>query len=152
YRVATLDEHGGRGQDSLSVGPGPPRSHVVVNEVMANPAGPEPAEEWVELYNDGGDTENLAGYTLDDGTAATSLPEAELAPGAFALVVAQAYVADDGVDPAPSPSARIVRVRMLGQNGLSNDGERLVLRDASGAPLSVFPRVKTKNGVSVARV
>ena len=27
--------------------------HVVINEVLANPVGGEPAQEWVELYNDG---------------------------------------------------------------------------------------------------
>ena len=26
-----------------------PMAHVVVNEVLANPNGPEPAQEWVEL-------------------------------------------------------------------------------------------------------
>jgi hypothetical protein len=80
------------------------------------------------------------------------LPEAFLPPGAYALIVSQAYIAGDGVDPSPGAETLLVRVASLGQGGLSNEGERLVLRDAAGRILSVFPALKTKNGVSIARV
>jgi hypothetical protein len=152
YRVATLDAAGHTEEAEVLVVPAVPRSHAIINEVMANPAGAEPAQEWVELYNDGSETLSFAGYTLDDGAAPTALPDGDLGPGAFALVVSQAFLADDGVDPAPAPSAALLRVRSLGQSGLSNEGERLTLRDASGAAISVFPALKTKNGVSAARV
>jgi hypothetical protein len=152
YRVATLDAAGNVDEADISVVPAAPRSHVVLNEVLANPAGAEPAQEWIELYNDGTEAQSLAGYTVDDGATRTALPEAELGAGAFALVVADAYVADDGVDPAAAPATLLLHVRSLGQGGLSNEGERLTLRDAAGAAISSFPPLKTKNGVSIARL
>jgi hypothetical protein len=152
YRLATLDLAGGVEEAEVSVAPGTPRSHLVLNEVMANPAGAEPAQEWIELYNDGTRAEALAGYTLDDGAVRIPLPDAELGPGAFALVVTESYLADDGVDPVPAADAQLLRVRALGQGGLSNDGERLTLRDGSGAAISVFPAMKAKNGQSAARL
>jgi hypothetical protein len=123
-----------------------------LNEVMANPAGPEPAQEWVELYNDGDAVVALDGFALEDSAGRTVLPGSAIDPGAFALVVTDAFTADDGVDAPPAPGVSIVRVPALGRGGLSNDGERLILRDAAGAVVSTFPAVKTKNGVSIARV
>jgi hypothetical protein len=152
YRVATLDRAAEVEEEDVPVAPGARRSHVVLNEVMANPAGSEPAQEWVELYNDGAEPQSLAGFTLDDSGGRTALPDAQLLPGAFALIVPDAFIADDGVDPPPAPPAQLLRVRSLGQGGLSNEGERLTLRDSAGDVVSLFPAMKTKNGVSIARV
>jgi hypothetical protein len=152
FRVAVLDRTGRTVVDGAEVTPGPVRPHVVINEVMANPAGAEPAQEWVELYNDGPSATPLEGFSLDDAGGHAALPEATLESGAFALVVSEAYVDDDGVDPVAAPGTLLLRVPALGKAGLSNDGERLVLRDAAGNVISAFPAVKTKNGVSVARV
>jgi hypothetical protein len=80
------------------------------------------------------------------------LPSAVLPPAAFALVVTDAYVDDDGVGPVAAPGTLLLRVPALGQGGLSNDGERLLLRDGAGAVLSTFPAMKAKSGVSNARV
>ena len=94
----------------------------------------------------------LAGFALEDAGGRAVLPEGDLAPRAFALVVSEAYVADDGVDPPPAPGTLMLRVPSLGRSGLSNEGEKLTLRDAAGTALSAFPAVKTKNGVSIARI
>jgi len=70
----------------ITLAPAPPRAHLVLNEVMANPGWPEPAQEWVELYNDGaGDVvaRGLRARKMLGGRVA--LPDAMLAPGAFAL-------------------------------------------------------------------
>ncbi|MFT3767234.1 MAG: lamin tail domain-containing protein [Minicystis sp.] len=129
-----------------------PMPHVVLNEVLANPLGPEPSAEWVEIVNDGQAPVDLGGYTLVDGGGETVLPPATLAPGAFALVVNEAYVEEDGVDPAPAPGTVIVRVAHLGKNGLSNSGEPLVIHDPNGMLVSAFPAApKPKAGKSVAR-
>jgi hypothetical protein len=61
-------------------------------------------------------------------------------------------VDDDGVDPAPAPGTLVLRVAALGGDGLSNDGERLTLHDATNAVISTFPALKAKNGVSNARI
>jgi hypothetical protein len=152
YRVATLAESGHRFEHAISVTPAPPRAHVVINEVFANPAGVERDQEWVELFNDGLLAIDLAGYGLDVGGRSTPLPSAVLAPGAFALVVPGNYVEDDGIGPVAAPGTILVRVPLLGGDGLSNDGERLVLRDGAGTVLSTFPPMKAKSGVSNERV
>ncbi len=54
-------------------------ANIEINEVMANPKGgsgagfPEDRNEFVELYNTGTDTVNLAGYFISDGDAKDSL-------------------------------------------------------------------------------
>jgi len=151
-RVAALDSSGRIVEANVRVLPGPPRAHVVLNEVMANPAGAEPAQEWVELYNDGSDAVPLAGFALEDAGGRSVLPDVELAPASFALVVSNAFVVDDGVDPPPAAATLLVRVPALGRAGLSNEGEMLTLRDPSGTSVSTFPAIKTKNGVSVVRI
>jgi hypothetical protein len=153
FRLATLDRSGRVATTEVTITPAEPRPHVVLNEVLANPAGAEPAQEWVELYNDGSGPVALGGFALEDaGGGRSVLADAVLDPGAFALVVSDAYAGDDGVDPPPAPGTLLVRVAALGRAGLSNEGEKLTLRDASGAVVSTFPAVKTKNGVSIARI
>jgi hypothetical protein len=151
FGVATLDPSGRVATSEVMIVPAAPRAHVVLNEVLANPAGAEPAQEWVELYNDGSGTVSLGGFALEDAGGRSVLPDAVLAPSEFALIVPDAYVSDDGADPPPAPGTLLIRVSMLGRSGLSNEGEKLTLRDAGSAVVSTFPAVKTKNGVSIAR-
>jgi len=49
---------------------------VVVNEVLANPSGAEPTNEFIELYNDGltGDV-NLSGYRLNNSVSSYVIPD-----------------------------------------------------------------------------
>jgi hypothetical protein len=152
FHVATLDETGLRAEHDFTFEPAPARSHVVINEIMANPAGNERTQEWIELYNDGLLTTSLTGYALEAGAARVALPAGSLAPGAFALVVPSGFVADDGVDPVPAAGTLVIAVAALGTGGLANDGERIALRDATGNVISTFPAMKTKNGVSSARL
>ena len=49
FKVATLDRSGSASYCEVTVTPGAPRAHLVINEVMANPAGDEPSEEWIEI-------------------------------------------------------------------------------------------------------
>jgi hypothetical protein len=97
---------------------------VVITEVLANAAGPEPAQELVELRNLGDAEVSLDGLSLADGKGADALPPATLAPGAYALVVTSSYQADDGTDAPPRAGTQLVRVdSRLGGDGLSNGGE-----------------------------
>lgn len=138
-----------RGQALLATGPALPR--VVLSEVLANPLGPEPAQEWVELYNDGAVPVDLSTLSLEDGGGKVELPAFVLTPGSFALVVREDYDAASGSDPLPAPGTKLLRVPALGKNGLSNSGEALALR-AGGQLISKFPALpKPKAGVSVAR-
>ena len=152
FRLAALDEGGRQVEEEVAVAPGPSRSHVIINEVMANPAGVERAQEWVELFNDGPLPASVQGYALETGGGVAILPAGVLASRAYALVVTAAYEIDDGVDPLAAPGTLLFRVPALGRDGLSNEGERLVLRDAAGGDLSAFPAMKAKSGVSNVRL
>lgn len=127
--------------------------HVVINEVMADPVGNEPDQEWVELYNDGRATVNLEGWRLADGGGEMSLPAVSIAPLGYLLLVNDTYVPSLPGEPVPEPNASIVRVPVLAKSGLSNAGEALRLLDESDKVVSSFPgTLKPAPGVSVARV
>jgi hypothetical protein len=89
---------------------------------------------------------------LEDAGGRSSFPDIALAPASFALVVTDAFIADDGVHPPPAAATLLVRVPALGRAGLSNEGEKLTLRDPLGNAVSTFPAIKTKNGVSIVRI
>ncbi len=130
----------------------PPHAHVVINEVLANPAGLERTSEWLELVNDGDTAVDLGGFTLSDAGGSSVLPPLILEPGAFALVVGSEFDPDPALDVLPAASTRVVRLPELGDGGLSNSGEPLRLRDGGGRLLSSFPGVAAKHaGVSIAR-
>lgn len=152
-KLLAMDVSGAAAPYSLEVLTAPPMPHVVLSEVLANPLGPEPDQEWVELYNDGLAAADLTGYVLADIGGKTALPAALLEPGAFALVVNESFVLDDEIDPAPVKGTTLLRVPELGNDGLKNDGEPLKLLAADGTVLSRFPIApKPKAGQSVARV
>jgi hypothetical protein len=149
----TLDVIGGTGDRQIIVVEGktlPPRPHVIVNEVLADPDGPEPASEWVELVNDSAQQQRLEGWTLEDGGGMTPLPDVTLEASQVAVIV--------GAD-APSallvsiaPTAKVIVVPRVGKSGLSNSGEALALHDATGWVSSRFPASPhPKNGRSVQR-
>ncbi len=130
-----------------------PMPHVIVNEVLANPVGEEPEQEWVELYNDGLATAELGGYLLTDIGGEVVLPEANLPPGAFALIVNEGFDETSDYDPPPASGTMLIRVAKLGKGGLNNQGEPLKLHDQEGNLLSRFPaEPKPKSGLSVMRV
>jgi hypothetical protein len=138
--LTTVDLSGAEQRTALDVYTSSPRPHVVINELLANPVGPEPAEEWVELLNTGTIDVDLGGYALRDSTGATALPAETLPKGAFALVVREDYVSDSLGDPSPAQGTLLLRVPGLG-NGLSNSGEVLRLEDGAGSVLSSFPAI-----------
>jgi len=150
--VAALDTAGAVRRTLFTATTLPPKPHVVLNEVLAHPLGPKPAQEWVEIVNDGSATAVLDGYVLTVATGVTPLPPATLAPGAFALVVTSGYMAEGGPDVAPPPGTPLLTVPRFGKEGLSNEGDALALIDADGNTVSTFPaEPKPKQGFSVAR-
>lgn len=97
---------------------------LAITEVLANPAGPEPAQELVELRNLGTEPVSLTGLSLADARGADALPDVAIAPGAYALVVPSGYDPSNGADPAPRAGTQLLRVdARLGSDGLSNGGE-----------------------------
>ncbi len=150
--VATVDTMGRTQRVTFQALTKSSSAHIVLNEVLANPLGPEPHQEWVELYNDGLVETSLLGYRILDIGGDTVLPDVILQPGQFALVVNETFVEDDEVDVCPAKETLVVRVPMLGKTGLSNSGELLRLADPDGHFISRFPALpKPKAGLSVSR-
>jgi hypothetical protein len=116
---------GSRYQGRVALTTASARPHVIINEVLANPLGAEPEQEWVELYNEGSSASDLDGWVLSDG--AGDVPIAE--------------------------GVAVVRVPSLGSHGLGNSGEVVQLISESGQLQSRFAaRGASTGGVSIARV
>jgi len=150
--VTTLDALGGVVSSSHWVRTKPPMPHMVIDEVLANPVGAEPRQEWVELVNDGLVAASLGGMSIVAVDGGTPLPDVLVPPGARVLVVNEGYDATGKWDPAPATDTLVVRVPKLGKDGLSNEGEPLELVLASGEVSSRFPAIKAKAGRSVYRL
>ncbi|MCA9688298.1 MAG: hypothetical protein KC636_01725 [Myxococcales bacterium] len=125
---------------TTDVGVAPELPSLAIAEVLANPRGPEPAQEFVELVDlrDDGDPQTITGLAIVDldGAAARQggadvgdrLPDFVIAPGQRAVVVGSGYVAEEPNDPAPADGAVIVRLASaIGSGGLKNGGEPLTL-------------------------
>jgi hypothetical protein len=150
-RGAVIASDGVEAEFALEVTTEALRPRIVLSEVLANPVGPEPASEWVELYNAGPEPVELGGMRLQDSAGSVELPEADLPPGAYALLVREDFAAG-APDLAPSTGVRLLRVPELAKNGLSNSGEPLALLDRDERVLSRFPAVSaSRAGVSIAR-
>jgi hypothetical protein len=112
---------------------------VVITEILANPAGSETTQEFVELFNTGEVAVELGGWTIEDKTGKDVLPEGILMPGAFAVVVAESYDPADGKDPAPAQGTLLVRVSgRIGSDGMSNSGEPVHLVSPAGQIVSQY--------------
>lgn len=129
----------------------PARVRWVLNEVLANPLGAEPAQEWVELVNTSAAAASLAGTTLADAGGQVPLPDFVVEPGEYVVLVSDAF-GESAQDVPLDPAVRQIRLPQLGKSGLSNSGEPLELRAADGSVLSRFPALPGKRaGVSLAR-
>jgi len=117
----------------------PPLPLLAMTEVLANPAGSENTQEFVEIYNAGSEAVALGGLVLADKAGSDTLPDGSLPAGAFALVVAESYEANDGKDPQPRAGTLVVRVpgRLAG-DGLANTGELVRLLTADGFVISQY--------------
>lgn len=114
---------------------------VVINEVLYDPLGAEPTQEFVELFNAGRADLDLTGWTLaDEGGADALAPPGPLRAGGYALVVADGYVPGAGGDPPPAAGTlMIVLGGSIGAQGLRNAGEALTLADLTGQVVAAAP-------------
>lgn len=117
---------------------------LALAEVLANPRGREPAQEFVELADlrAAGDPLLVGGLRLVDGPAGAldldggdPLPPFTSAPGQRHVVVPAAYDPAQGDDPGPPPGTSLIRVdASLAAGGLKNSpGEALLLVFEAGA-------------------
>lgn len=145
-------QRGGRARIEFELASAPPQPHIVLNEVLANPNGAEPDQEWIELFNDGTRPANLDGWKLLDAGGETRLPAVNLLPDQYVLIVNETFDRSSTVDVVPEANALVVEVAKLGKSGLSNAGEALRLVDKDGMVRSSFPSTpKPLAGVSIAR-
>lgn len=103
---------------------------VKVNEVMYDPSQPgeEAPFEWLELYNAGTAPVDLAGWTLADNSASDKLPPFVLPAHGYAVIAASERFRDAY---SGFGGALLTLDGHIG-NGLANDGDRVLLYDASG--------------------
>lgn len=113
---------------------------VQITEILANPSGPEPHAEFIELRA-GPDGAALDGVYLADASLAEireawsagkalgdPLPSIELKPNEIVIVVGSGYGVEPGQDPLPPSFTRwLVVDASLGQGGLKNAGERVTV-------------------------
>jgi hypothetical protein len=143
---------GSRYQGRVALTTASARPHVIINEVLANPLGAEPEQEWVELYNEGSSASDLDGWVLSDGAGESVLPSVVLLPGEYLVITSEQY-APEGEDVPIAEGVAVVRVPSLGSHGLGNSGEVVQLISESGQLQSRFAaRGASTGGVSIARV
>jgi hypothetical protein len=113
---------------------------VAISEFLNDPDGNDQGREWLELFNYGGETVDLDGWSLgDEGSDLIVLPPAEVPPGGYLILVsggiggldaatAKAVFETEWLGGAPDP-------RVVGVTGvaLANGADELVLHDPGGS-------------------
>ncbi|MFG2639882.1 lamin tail domain-containing protein [Streptomyces sp. NPDC048370] len=130
---------------TVTSGGGP--ANVFINEVLANEPGSSTAGEAVEIVNTGGTAISLAGWTLRDGTAVrhTFAAGTTLQPGKAITVFGAASAIPSGV---------VAVAAGTGGLNLSNGGDQVILRDATGATVQSLTYTSSQadsDGVSLNR-
>lgn len=112
---------------------------IAITEIHANPAGPEPAQEFVEVRNLGADAVNMGGLAIADAKGMDTLPDAIIGGGGYALIVPSGFDPASPKDTPPLAGTPLLRVdSRIGSDGLSNGGEALRLLSAAGAVISSY--------------
>ena len=116
--------------------------YVVINEVYydvghrkfcAVDEEKEPRNEWVELYNPTDEPIDVSGWTIEDNDSFDVIP---ISP----LISAHSFAVISKNDSTwlfwsiPPEAVKITLGSVIG-NGLSNDGDRVILKDASGVEI-----------------
>lgn len=108
---------------ALAWGQGTPAPQIVINEILYDPQDPTSRLEFIELFNAGVDAADLGGWYFSNGVTYTFPQGTSLSAGGY-LVVAE--------DPAALRQTFGVACHGPFTGRLSNEGESLTLRDASG--------------------
>jgi hypothetical protein len=139
----------------LAIATKPPLATVSIAEVRSDPRGPEPAQEYVELFNYGPSAIDLGGFAISDRADREGDVIAEgvvLSAGGRVLVVPSGFEPESEADPPVPPGALLARVDgSIGSAGLSNAGEPLYLRDPDGRRVSAAPPFASEPGACLVR-
>jgi hypothetical protein len=93
---------------------------VVVSEVAWMGSADSPNDEWLELYNAGGEDVDLAGWTLSDGASVSITLSGTLGSNRYAVL--------ERTDDGSAPGAAF----LIYTGALPNTGATLTLRNAAG--------------------
>lgn len=122
---------------AISVGTTANASDILINEVQYDPlqSGTDAAWEWIELYNPTDAPVDLSGWTIGDNAASDPVPALSLSPGSHAIIAATANFSDN----FPGCSCTVVYIAdgEIG-NGLSNAGDRIILKDSAGTTIDAI--------------
>lgn len=127
---------------SWGVPPSTP-ARMVVNEVYydvdASHGTTEPDYEWVELYNAGGNPENIKNWSITDNsnTRIITANDLSVAPGEFVLISKTNNTWNYwGIDPnSPPAGVHIVALNYSIGGGLSNTEDKLILKNSTVVPV-----------------
>ncbi|NOZ28797.1 MAG: hypothetical protein GXP39_12195 [Chloroflexi bacterium] len=115
-----------------------PPGTLLIHEVQPNPPQPgaDAPWEWVEIYNPGGRTISLTGWSIADNRSSDPLPSIELPPRSFVVLAADEERFRENF---PDFSGALISVGdgAIG-SGLGNRGDRLVLYDPAGMPVDAL--------------
>jgi hypothetical protein len=132
---------------------------VAVTEILADPNGAEPDQEFVEVHNFGATAVDLSGWMIDDNGDHDGdlLPVGTtLGAGSTGIIVSPDFDPSAGDDPAPASSATIIYLdSSIGTSGLRNSSaETVQLWDAAGVLVSEYLGQvgNPKEGKSAARL
>ncbi len=116
--------------------------YVVINEVYYDVGNrkfcavdeeSEPRNEWIELYNPTDEQIDVSGWTIEDNNSSDIIPNSPAIPShGFAVISKNSSTWLFWS--IPPETVKIELGSVIG-NGLSNDGDRVILKDASGAEI-----------------
>jgi len=143
FAVLSYAQDGNPANDtaSVSISIGAEKNSVVINEIMYEPLSGQ--NEWIELYHRSEVPVDLAGWKLSDRPTASGVnsfvitaSSVTIQPGDFVVVAAEStiltlfsYLA------SPRPTVHLFILNRSGGFGLNNDGDDIVLRDATGGTI-----------------
>lgn len=94
---------------------------------VAPEKGKEGENEWLKIFNPSAETVELAGWQICDNHSCQSLPPVSLTAGGLAIITGQATTWDYWI--IADEAIKITLAGKIG-NGLANDGDRVVLKNA----------------------
>lgn len=106
------------------------KTPVVINEIFYDPpqSGTDSDYEWIELYNNTSEEITLINWTISDAQGTDIIPELIIPPESFAIVAAKEKFKEN-YNPE---GLNIVYLNGAIGNGLSNNGDRLILKNNNG--------------------
>lgn len=116
--------------------------YIVINEVYYDVGNrkfcavdeeEEPRNEWIELYNPTDAAVDISGWIIEDNDSFDVIPSSPQIPShGFAVIAKDATTWQFWTIP---PDAVKIELGSLIGNGLNNDGDRVILKDVSGAEI-----------------